>query len=256
MNGMRPILLALLLASSAAAAAPVTVTALISGGFSRPYNAAVPGFENSSGVTVQTGTGASEGDGPATIRYQLAHGARADLVILSRSGLDRLEADGLIRPGSAVPLATAPLAAAVRTGSPRPDIATAAAFKQALIGAGQIVMPGSTSGIFVRDQVFPKLELPPNVTLTLMARGAEAIQALKDKKADLIIGPVSEITHQSGLEIIGLLPPQFQLVQTFAAAITRAAEHPDDARRLIIFLASDAVTPAIHDAGMARPGQD
>lgn len=254
---MRTILLALLLASSAAAtAAPVTVTAIISGGFSGPYNAAVPGFEKSRGLTVETGTGASEGDSPATIRYQLAHGAKADLVILSRSGLDRLEADGFIRPGSAVPLATAPLAAAVRTGSPKPDIATAAAFRQALIGAGQIVMPGSTSGIFVRDQVFPKLDLPPNVTLTLMARGAEAILALKDKKAGLIIGPVSEIIHQPGLEIIGMLPPQFQLVQTFAAAITRASEHPDDARRLITFLASDAVTPAIQDAGMARPKQD
>jgi molybdate transport system substrate-binding protein len=239
------------LIASAAAAAPLK--AIISGGISLPYNAALPDFEKESGFTVETGSGASDGTGPQTIRYQLAHGTQADIVILSRDGLAKLAEDGRIRAGSETALATVPLAAAVRTGSPKPDIATGAAFKQALIRAGQLVMSGSTSGLYMRDTILPKLALPPAVTLTLAARGSDAITALKDKKAELLLGPVSELTNQPGVEIVGLLPRDDQFVQTFAAAITKDAKNPEGADRLIRFLSSDRVTPAFRHAGMARP---
>ena len=97
---------AILLASalsppSARAASPPGLKVILSGGFSAAYRDLLPEFERSTGITVETGSGASEGVGPQTIRYQLAHGAKADVVILSREGLDKLIEDGRIRPGSA-----------------------------------------------------------------------------------------------------------------------------------------------------------
>src|SRR5207245_56194 len=63
---------------------------LISGGFSGAYERLVPEFEQASGIKVTTGSGASQGDGPQTIGAQLAGGERADVVSVSREGLDGL----------------------------------------------------------------------------------------------------------------------------------------------------------------------
>ena len=68
------------------------VNVLISGGFSSAYEQLVPEFERTSGIKVTTGSGASQGAGPQTIAAQLARGVSADVVILSREGLNELTA--------------------------------------------------------------------------------------------------------------------------------------------------------------------
>ncbi|WP_431014907.1 substrate-binding domain-containing protein [Bradyrhizobium pachyrhizi] len=234
---------------------PKTIRVIISGGFAAVYREVLPEFERSTGIRVETGSGASEGTGPKTIRHQLANGTEADVVILSREGLHKLNEDGQIRAGSEAGLATAPLAAAIRAGSRKPDIGNDAALRKALIEAGQVVAPSSTSGQYVRDKVFPRLNLPDTVRLTLEARGTEAAEALRAGKANLSIGPTSELVQESGIEVVGLLPPDLQLVQTFTAAIVSDAQAPEAAKRLIDFLVSDSdiLLTAIKRAGMERP---
>ncbi|UGY16402.1 substrate-binding domain-containing protein [Bradyrhizobium septentrionale] len=234
---------------------PATIKVIISGGFAAVYREVLPEFERSTGIRVETGSGASEGTGPKTIRHQLANGIKADVVILSREGLRKLNEDGRIRAGSEAGLATAPLAAAVRAGSPKPDIGNAIALTKALIDAGQIVAPSSTSGQYFRDKVFPKLNLPASVRLTLEARGTEAAEALRAGKANLSIGPTSELVQEPGIELVGLLPPDLQLVQTFTAAVVSDSKAAEAARRLIDFLSSDTeiLLAAIKRAGMERP---
>ncbi|KWV51444.1 hypothetical protein AS156_12765 [Bradyrhizobium macuxiense] len=241
--------------TQAIADTPKTIKVIISGGFAAVYREVVPEFERTTGIKVETGSGASEGAGPKTIRHQLANGTKADVVILSREGLRNLVEDRRIRAGSDAGLATAPLAAAVRTGSPKPDIGTDAALRNALIGAGQVVAPSSTSGQFVRDKVFPKLNLPDSVRLTLEARGTEAAEALRAGKANFSIGPTSELVQETGIELVGLLPANLQLVQTFTAAIVNDSQAPDAAKRLIDFLSADSdhLLAAIKRAGMERP---
>ncbi|WP_456797808.1 substrate-binding domain-containing protein [Bradyrhizobium sp. USDA 4473] len=229
-----------------------TLKVIISGGFAAVYREVLPEFERSTGIKVETGSGASEGIGPKTIRHQLAHGTQADVVILSREGLRALIEDGRIRPGSDAGLATAPLAAAVRTGDRKPDISSDLALRNALIDAGRIVAPSSTSGQFVRDKILPKLNLPDTVRLTLEARGTEAAEALRAGRANCSIGPTSELVQESGIELVGLLPADLQLVQTFTAAIVNDAKAPEAAKRLIDFLSSDSdrLLAAIKRAGM------
>jgi molybdate transport system substrate-binding protein len=69
---------------SAVAATSKTIKVIISGGFSAVYRDVLPDFERRTGIRVETGSGASEGTGPKTIRHQLANGTKADVVILSR----------------------------------------------------------------------------------------------------------------------------------------------------------------------------
>ncbi len=131
------------------------LTVMISGGFALAYESLVPAFERASGVAVRTLSGASQGHGPKTIRHQIERGTSVDVVILSNEGLRELAGDGRILEGSAVELATAPLAAAVRAGAPQPDIGTPEALARGLCEARLVVMPGSTSGLFIQEEVSP-----------------------------------------------------------------------------------------------------
>src|SRR5215831_6880727 len=130
---------------------------IISGGFSPAYQEMLPEFERTTGIAVATGSGASQGSGPQTIAAQLQRGVSADVVILSREGLTALMSAGRIVAGTDVDLASVPLGAAVRSGAPKPDIGTVDAFKQTLLSAKAVVVPGSTSGIYLRTTVFPQL---------------------------------------------------------------------------------------------------
>jgi molybdate transport system substrate-binding protein len=80
-------------------ASPAQVRVLMSGGFSAAYQELLPQFQDTTGVTVTTARGPSQGDGPNTIGAQLRRGVPADVVIMSRDGLAELIAEGRIVGG-------------------------------------------------------------------------------------------------------------------------------------------------------------
>jgi hypothetical protein len=166
-----------------------SVTVIISGGFSLAYHKVLPEFEHSTGIAVTTLSGASQGTGPKTIKYQLEAGADVDVVIMSKEGLGELIAIGRIAAGSDAELATVPLGAAVRQGDPKPDLGSVEAFKQAVLNARLVALPASTSGIFVKDEVFPRLGIAGKASSRMMARGTESTALLAAGEADLAIGP-------------------------------------------------------------------
>src|SRR5215469_6494247 len=127
------------------AASAAQVKVLISGGFSAAYQELLPDFQNSTGITVTTARGASQGDGPNTIGAQLRRGVPADVVIMSRGGLAELFAEGRIVIGSDLDLARVSLGIGVRAGAPRPDISTVNSFKEVLLHAKSIGSQSSTT---------------------------------------------------------------------------------------------------------------
>src|SRR5690349_16644808 len=147
---------------------------LISGGFSGPYEQLVPEFERSSGIKVDTGSGSSQGSGPQTIKAQLARGVPADVVIMSREGLTELIAERRIAEGTDVDLARTPIGVAVRAGAPKPDVRSVEAFKQVVSKARTVAVPSSTSGIFLIEEVFPRLGIADRVKVKATARGSGA----------------------------------------------------------------------------------
>src|SRR5450755_3346868 len=138
-------------------AATAQVKVLMSGGFSGAYEQLLPEFERTSGITVTTGSGSSQGTGPQTIGAQLARGVPANVVILSREGLNQLIAANRIAAGTDVDLARASLGVAVRARTRKPDVSTVEAFKQVLQKAKTIALDGSTSGIWLTTDLFPRL---------------------------------------------------------------------------------------------------
>jgi molybdate transport system substrate-binding protein len=226
------------------------VNVLISGGFSSAYEQLLPEFERTSGIKVITGSGASQGTEPQTIAAQLARGVSADVVILSREGLGELIAANRIIAGTDVDLARVPLGVAVRAGTPKPDVSTVEAIKQILLRAKTVAVPGSTSGIWLRTDLFPRLGIVEKINVKAALRGARATEMVAEGGADLAVMPVSEILHAAGVDFAGSLPPEIQFIQMFSAAVVAGSREIDAAKRLIEFLASARASEAIRKSGM------
>ena len=223
---------------------------MISGGFQGPYNQILPSFEKMSGIKVVTKSGASQGSGPKTIKAQLLAGTAVDVVILSREGLSELIAMNKILPNSDVDLAQVSIGLAVPTGNAKPDILTMKTFSNALVNAKKIVVPGSTSGIYLTQKVFPKLGINDQISVQITERGAQATTLLANHEANIAIQPSSELINVAGIDYVGPIPDSLQLIQTFAAAITTNPSNLEAAKKLIEYLSSPIAVGPIKNSGM------
>ena len=236
-------------------AASAQLHVLISGGFSGAYEKLLPEFERTSGIKVTTGSGASQGTGPQTITAQLARGVPADVVILSREGLTELIAAKKIAAGTDVDLARVPLGVAVRAGTQKPDVSTVEAFKQLMLKAKSVAVPGSTSGIWLKTDLFPRLGIADKINLKVSPRGSGATAMVAAGDADLAVMPVSEIVHAPGVDLAGSIAPEIQFVQTFSAAVVAGSGNSEGAKRLIEFLGSARAAETIKTSGMEPLGR-
>ena len=228
---------------------------IISGGFSGPYERLLPEFERTSSIKVTTGSGASQGTGPQTIASQLTAGASFDVVILSREGLNDLIAAKRIAAGTDADLAIAPLGIAVRAGALKPDVSTVDAFKRTVTGARLVAVPGSTSGIFLVKELFPRLGIADKVNVKMSPRGSGATAMVAAGEAELAVMPVSEIMRVPGVDFAGTIPEEIQLNQTFSIAVVAGSTQGDAAKQLIAFLTSPAASEAIRGSGMKPVGK-
>jgi molybdate transport system substrate-binding protein len=229
---------------------PAQLSVLMSGGFSGAYQRLLPEFQRATGISVTTGSGASQGTGPQTIAAQLARGIHADVVILSREGLGDLIAENKIIAGTGVDLAQVPLGVAIRAGTPKPDVRTVEGFKQLLLKADTIAMPASTSGIWMTTDLFPRLGIADKVRTKLAPRGSDATRMVAAGEVDLAVMPVSEILVAPGVAFAGAIAPEIQFVQTFSAAIVAMSKAIESSKRLIGFLCSAGAASATRDSGM------
>lgn len=224
------------------------IRVIISGGFFPPYREVIPDFERTTGIAVSTASGASQGSGPDTIGAKLSRGELADVVIMNRSGLSELLAQGRILAGTDQNLAQTLTGVAVRAGAPALDVSTVEAFKQSLLRAKTIASPGSSAADTA--DVLARLGLSRDVTVKVPSRGTESVAMVARGEAALSIQPVSEILHVPGVELAGTLPMELQHATVYAAAIVAGTKESESSRRLIAFLSSEGVRAAIERSGM------
>jgi molybdate transport system substrate-binding protein len=222
------------------------IKVLTSGGFASTLKKILPQFQKATQIDVTTSLGASQGSSPNTIGAQLRRGAKPDVVIMSREGLNELIAEGRMLPKSDKDLAQTPLGVAVHAGARKPDIGTIAAFKQALLEA-KYFNYSSTSGLYLKNEVFPKLGIADQV----LGKAIETIITSEDgRRSEMGIQPASEISNVPGIDFVGLVPRDIQFNSIFAAAIVKDTAQGETARQLIEFLKTDAAKAIIKAGGM------
>jgi molybdate transport system substrate-binding protein len=243
------VLIGTLLFAGAAGAAEIKV--FISGGFSAAYDKLVPEFERASGHKVVTERGPSMGETPQAIPNRLARGEAADVVIMVGYALGRLIEKGFVVAASRADLAWSPIALAVKTGAPKPDISTVEKFKQALLAAKSIAYSDSASGVYLSTEAFKRIGVSDQIKDKARKIPAEPVARVVARgEAEIGFQPVSELRPYPGIDIVGPIPAELQVVNVFAAGVATKAKEPEAAKALIAYLVSPAAKPVIEQSGM------
>jgi molybdate transport system substrate-binding protein len=191
------------------------------------------------------------------MRDKLLAAEPCDAVILTQALIEQLIASGHLVAGSQTPLGVVKTGLAVKAGETAPDVATAAALKAALLAAQGIYFPDpvkATAGIHfmkvlqalgIADMLSARLRPFPN--------GATAMREMAQAEAGVIgCTQVTEILYTPGVQLVGLLPSEFELATIYTAGVCSAAQEPAAAADLIRLLAS-AEAAAIRSAGGFEP---
>lgn len=176
---------------------------------------------------------------------------KADIAILTASGIDQMTGDGVIRPGTRTDVAISFVGIAVKAGAHKPDISSVEAFKAALLAAKSIAYSRiGASGIYFADLI-QRLGIAAavNAKATVIATGFTAELAASGA-VELAVQQISELLVVPGIELVGPLPEEIQAKAVFSAGLLAASEHADDAQALLRFLASPAIAPALRRAGL------
>jgi molybdate transport system substrate-binding protein len=223
------------------------VKVMTSGGFAAPLREMLPEFERSAGISVEVILGKSQGSGPDTIGAQLGRGVVADIVIMSREGLNDLIAANRIVAHSDIDLAKTPIGLSVRAGAPKPDIGTVEAFKNTLLHAKSITYPSSTTGIYMATKLFPQLGIASQV---LPKSSNAGVAAVAKGDAEIAIQPVSELLHVPGTDFVGTLPREIQYISVFSTGLVTGSGRNSEAKKLVTFLGSATAKDAMRNSGM------
>jgi molybdate transport system substrate-binding protein len=149
----------------------------------------------------------------------IAAGARADLAILTEEATDDLAAVNILDRRTASHLANAVLGVAVKRGASRPDISTAAHFRQSLIDARSIAFSrAGASGLYFA-KLIDTLGIGDAVrnAAVIVPNGFTAVRVLNDE-AELAVQQISELMAVDGAEIVGPFPQEFQQTTRFVAS--------------------------------------
>jgi molybdate transport system substrate-binding protein len=174
-----------------------------------------------------------------------------DVVVLAADAIAKLAAGGHVVADSVIGLVRSGVAIAVPRGAPKPDIASEAALRAAVLAAPTLGYSTGPSGValqqlFTRwgiaDEIGARLvQAPPGVPVgSLVARGEVALGFQQ----------LSELMHLDGIDVVGPMPEALQIVTTFSGAVGAASAQPAAARELLDFIRSPAADEARRRHGM------
>ena len=220
---------------------------MTSGGFTAAYKLLGPQYAKQSGDSLDTILGPSMGKAPEAIPNRLARGEHAYVVIMVGYALDDLIKQGKVDPASRVELADSRIGLVVKAGAVKPAIGTDAELKAALSKAKSVAYSDSASGVYVEKELFKKLGMPAKGTMIERLPVAEQVA-----KGDYEVGlqQVAELLPVPGVTYVGKIPEDVQSVTRFAAGIPINAEHPEQAKALLQYLASPQAQPVVQATGL------
>src|ERR1700692_1180990 len=197
------------------------------------------------------------GTAPMLVK-RIEDGNTADVVVLSRAGIEALQKLDKLVAGSDVTLASSGVGIAVKAAAPRPDISPPEALKRTLLAAKSIAYSepsaGGASGVYfakllermgIADEMKPKTKYPPP--------GGFSANLLMTGEAELAVQQKPALLHVAGAEVIGLLPGDLNVVTEFAAAIMADSKNGEAGKALIKMLQSPEAIVTFRSKGLDTP---
>jgi molybdate transport system substrate-binding protein len=207
----------------------------------------VPRFESTSAHRVTTVF-----SGTDEIMTRMKAGENGvDFVILDAGSIAELTRLGRTVPESRVDFAKSRVGGAVRAGAARPDIGSVAALRGALLSAGSIAYSRSLSGIHLAgliekwgmaEQLRARIKLPKPGEFVgdMVARG----------EAEIGFQQMSELVHVAGIDLLGPIPSDIQLVTVVSGCVHAESRQPGGANAWANFLGSPVAAAILMKNGL------
>ncbi len=242
----------LLIAAFTVSAQTKEVTLVAPGGIRAAIEHLIPGFEAKTGIHVKPTFGSGLGT-----KKQVAAGEAFDVPIIQPPYPEVL-ASGNVVAASAKPLATVAVGVAVRKGSPKPDLSTAAAVKKSLLAAKSVSYPDAAGGAAAGVSFVEMLknmgiweQMQP--ILNPAQGGAAAMKMVAEGKVDFGLTFLSEM-EEPGIEAVGPLPKEICPPTSLVGFVSAHAKDPASAKALLDYLSSPAAAP-VYKAERMQPGK-
>ena len=211
-----------------------------------------PSFDRATGNRLAVTLGPS-----LRLEKQLGEGEIADVAIVSANGARDLVEQGRLVAGSLVEIAKSSIGVAVAKGAPKPDLSTVEGFKRAMLAAKSIAcsspVGGGQSGVHIA-KVFADLGITEQMRSKSKygaggPAGLAGLMVLRGE-ADIGIQQMAELMAVDGIDVVGPLPSQIQMVTPFVAAIPTNAGHAAAGRAVIAFLTTPDAKRVIKAKGL------
>jgi molybdate transport system substrate-binding protein len=181
---------------------------------------------------------------------RLREGEKADVLILTREGLDELIAEGAVVAFSRIDLARSYVGLAVKAGDPHPDISTEAALVAALLAARSVAYSRiGASGIYFAELI-QRLGIAAEVNAKATVTAGFTAERLITGEADLAVHQLSELKQVAGVELVGPVPLHLQTPAIFTGGRMTSSANATAADALLKYLASSGVAPMLRESGL------
>jgi molybdate transport system substrate-binding protein len=227
------------------------IVVVSSGGFAEAYKELAPEFEKKTGHHLVSNWGPSMGNTRNAIPARLARNETIDVVIMVGGALDDLMQQGQLLPGSKQVLANSPIACAVKQGSAKPDIGTVEKLRNTFLNAKSVAFSDSASGEYIKNKLMDQLGIKEQMKDKARQIPATPVGEIVAKgEAEFGCQQRSELMAVKGIDIVGLLPAEVQLVTPFSAAVVASSRFPKESMELVKFLSAAENAHVIEATGL------
>lgn len=175
----------------------------------------------------------------------IAQGQTADVVILTNEGIDHLESTGKLAAGTRVALGTSGVGLAVRSGAPKPPIATVQQLTESLLAAASVGhSEQGASGLYFAG-LLDRLGIADKLKKRVIVDRGPVAARIVTGEVGLGAQLLCELAPVPGIDIVGPLPADVQAYYGFSAAAMQGAKHPDAANAFLEFLRTDEAREAM-----------
>jgi molybdate transport system substrate-binding protein len=213
-----------------------------------------PMFEKASGHKVTLGFGTSQ-----QVAKRVEAGEAADLVVITPEAIDQLTKLGKVMAGSNVEIARSLIGVGIRRGTPHPDIRTPEALKKTLLAVKSVTFSapstGAASGVHT-EKMFERLGIGAEMKAKyVLGDGSSTGPIVARGEAEMAIQQISALKPYGGVEIVGPLPDELQLVTILSAGIGSAGQSRDAVQEMIRYFGTPEAKAVLAAKGL-EPGKN
>lgn len=194
-------------------------------------------------------------DTTGALQKRLQAGEKADVVVVTAAGLDAMQKENRIAPGTRTVLVRALIGVAMQPNGTAPDLSSPDSFKASLLKARSLsyVNPaaGGASGTYL-ETLLKRMGIYDQMKSKIVYRnqGSEVADAVAKRDAEFGVSFIAELAPNKGVKIAGPLPDAIQSPTDYVAGVTTVSANPDAARAFIRAMTSASGGAVFKAAGL------